>query len=854
MKKVILVDGNNLLFRSYYATAYTGNIMKNSKGMPTNALYGFINMMNKIIVEEKPSYIAVAFDIGTNFRKQKYETYKDGRNATPEDLKLQMPIAKDLLDAMGIPHFELEPYEADDIIGTFARMCEEDSNYDATIISSDKDLLQLLSDVVDMKLLKQKDYIRYNPTSFQEDWGFEPIHIIDYKALAGDPSDNIPGVRGIGDKTAINLLRTYSTIEEIYLHIAEIKGKLKEKLIDDKESAFVSKEIATIYKEVPLQVKLEDIQYKGADFVALNKLYEELEFFSFIKKNVGMSKPKESTISYTFVHHIEDMEALEDDVSIYIECDKENYHEGAIVGVGVCDKNHNYFVSNSMLEELIPLLKTRKVCTFDYKKNYILLKKEGLSISCSFDIMIAAYLLNILMKDDIAYLMNSNQCDIAFYSQSLKTGFKKDDIVAKARFIYDIKRTYEDKLKEEEMETLYYEVEHPLIEVLASMEDNGIRVDASILKAMEIDLDEKIKKLESSIYEYAGEEFNISSPRQLGILLFEKFHLPFAKKTKRGYKTDVAILNKLIQHHPIIPLILEYRNLTKIKSTYLEGLTGFIHEDGKIHTIFKQNLTRTGRLSSVEPNLQNIPARDEEGRKIRKAFLPEYDMFLSADYSQVELRVLAHVSGSKDLQQAFIDDQDIHTKVAADIYDVSMEEVTKDMRRTAKAVIFGIVYGISGFGLGENLEISAKEAKEFINKYYELYPGVKQYMDKIIVDAYRDGYVRTLFNRKRVIEELNNSGYMIRQTGERIALNTPIQGTSADIMKIAMVKIYKEIEKNHLKSKMLLQVHDELIFDVLAEEKEVLEEIVRRNMETCVTLDVPFKVSHDYGSDWYETK
>ena len=854
MKKIVLIDGNNLMFRSYYATAYTGNVMKNSKGFPTNALYGFVGMMNKIIHEEKPEYVAVAFDIGKNFRKQKYETYKDGRSETPEELKMQMPIAREILDGMGIKHFELEPYEADDIIGTFVKMCEEDPEYEALIVSSDKDLLQLISDETQVKLLKQKDYIRYNHKNFVEDWGFEPIRMIDYKALAGDPSDNIPGVKGIGDKTAINLLKQYDTIEDIYEHIDEIKGKMKEKLEADKESAFISKEIATIYRDVPLEVSLDDVVYHGPDFVLLNKLYENLEFYSFIKKNVESSTPIESEIKFINVKTIEDLNNLEDDISLYIECDAENYHDANIVGMSISDSKNNYFVSNTLIDDVLNVIKVKNIATFDQKKNFVLLKKEGLELNVTTDIMIAAYLLNINIKDDIAYLMNNNGCEVNFYSNSLKNGFDKKDIVLKSRFIYDIKDEYLKSLKDEEMLELFNDIEMPLITVLANMEYDGVKVDASILKDMEEEMSTRISGIEQEIYSLVDEEFNISSPKQLGDILFEKLELPGAKKTKTGYKTDVNVLNKLKDSHPVIEKILEYRRLTKIKSTYLEGLSNYIREDGKIHTIYKQNLTRTGRLSSVEPNLQNIPARDEEGRMIRKAFLPSNDIFLSADYSQMELRVLAHVSGSEELQQAFINDEDIHTRVAADIYGVSMEEVTKLQRKTAKAVIFGIVYGISGFGLGENLEISAKEAKEFINKYYELYPGVKNYMDNIVMEAYRDGYVKTLFNRKRVIEELQNKNFMVRQSGERIALNTPIQGTSADIMKIAMVKIFEEMKSKNLKSKMLLQVHDELIFDVIEEEKEVLEELVRRNMETCVKISVPFKVSHDYGADWYLCK
>ena len=854
MKKILLIDGNNLMFRSYYATAYTGNVMKNSKGFPTNALYGFVGMMNKIINEEKPEYVAVAFDVGKNFRKQKYETYKDGRSATPDELKMQMPIAREILNAMGIQYFEMEPYEADDIIGTFAKMCEEDPDYEALIVSSDKDLLQLISDETEVKLLKQKDYIRYNKKNFKEDWGFEPIRMIDYKALAGDSSDNIPGVKGIGDKTAINLLKQYDTIEDIYEHIDEIKGKTKEKLEADRESAFISKEIATIYRDVPLNVNLDDVIYKGTDYVTLNRIYEDLEFYSFMKKNVESSKPVESDIKFINVKSIDDLKSLENNIAIYIECDAENYHDANIIGMSISDSKNNYFVSSDIISEIIDVFKDKNVYTFDQKKNFVLLKKEDLEIFACFDIMIAAYLLNINIKDDIAYLMNNNGCEVNFYSNSLKNGFDKKDIVLKARFIYDIKDSYLKSLKEEEMLELFETIEMPLITVLANMEYDGVKVDFTILKDMEEEMTSRITDMEKEIYSLVGEEFNISSPKQLGIILFEKLELPGSKKTKTGYKTDVSVLQKLVGVHPVVEKILEYRRLSKIKSTYLEGLSNYIREDGKIHTIYKQNLTRTGRLSSVEPNLQNIPAKDEEGRMIRKAFLPCNDLFLSADYSQMELRVLAHVSGSKELQQAFINDEDIHTRVAADIYGVKMEDVTKLQRKTAKAVIFGIVYGISGFGLGENLEISAKEAREFINKYYELYPGVKNYMDNIVMEAYKNGYVKTLFNRKRVIEELSNKNFMVRQSGERIALNTPIQGTSADIMKIAMVKIFDEMNSKKLKSKMLLQVHDELIFDVVEEEKDVLEELVCRNMENCVKLSVPFKVSHDYGKDWYECK
>ncbi|MBE6161560.1 MAG: DNA polymerase I [Firmicutes bacterium] len=855
MKKIILVDGNNLLFRSYYATAYNGNVMKNSKGFPTNALYGLVTMINKIITEEQPEYIAVAFDIGVNFRREKYDFYKDGRAKTPEELKMQMPYSRKILNAMGIKTLELEPYEADDIIGTLASAVEKDKDFIATIVSSDKDLLQLLSDQVDIKLLKQKDYIRYNPKSFFEDYKIKPINMIDLKALAGDSSDNIPGVKGIGEKTAINLLSKYETIENLYEHIDEVKGKTKEKLEIDKESAFMSKEIATIYREVPIDTTLENYKYEKKETNELYEIFEELEFYSFLK-NFKETK-KEVSADYIDIEKIDDIK-LDNEISFYIELDKLNYHDGEILGMSVSSKENNYFIKKELIKEVIPLFKDKILYTFDNKKNIVALNKIGINIpSINYDLLVAASLLDIEFKDDISYLLNNEGIPVRFYSEikdfEVSEELKKE-IVLKSRFILDSRDEFITKLKSEEEYELFKNIEMPLIDVLADMEITGVNVDKKILEEMKEETKNKIDKLTSEIYELAGCEFNISSPKQLGEVLFDKLKLPGGKKGTKSYKTDVKVLHKLMDKHPIIERILIYRNLSKIYSTYLEGLMAYIKDDSKVHTIFKQNFTRTGRLSSIEPNLQNIPARDEEGRKIRKAFYPENDLILSVDYSQIELRLLAHISKSKDLIDAFVNGEDIHTKVAADINGVSKEEVTKSMRSAAKAVIFGIVYGISGFGLGESLEIRAVEAKKFIDKYYELYPGVKKYMDDIVKFAYENGYVRTLFNRKRVIDELSSSNYMVRQTGERIALNTPIQGTSADIIKKAMVEVYKKFKDNNIKTKMIIQVHDELIFDVVKEEKELVESIVKDTMENVIKLSVPLKVSTDYGINWYDAK
>ena len=856
MKKIILIDGNNLIFRSYYATAYSGNLLKNSKGMPTNALYGFVNMINKIIADENPTYMAVAFDIGKNFRKEKYNFYKEGRKKTPDELHMQEPYARRLLHAMGIPYFELCPYEADDIIGTLANMVMEDKSFVGTIISSDRDLLQLISPEVEMKLLKQKDFIRYNKETFTLDYGIDPIKIIDLKALAGDASDNIPGVKGIGEKTALNLLQTYGSLEGIYENIDKIKGKTKEKLLTDKDNAFMSKEIATIYKEVPLAINsLEDLKIGTSNEEELRSLYEDLEFYSLLK---GVKKTSEmAPHEYAAISSISEIEDA-DEYAFYLELDDYNYHTGNILGMSISTKNKNYFVRNELIKDALDYLDGKVLYTYDLKKNIVALEKMG--ITCPIintDLMILYALLEDTSKDDIAYYMTNKGYEITFLDTLYK---KKDfsslekDITLKSSFIFAMRDEAILTLKRDDMYELFMSIEMPLARVLAKMEMTGVKVDLSVLENMGVTYKERLDSITREIYELAGKTFNIASPKQLGEVLFIDLGLPGGKKTQKGYKTDVKVLHKLRGKHPIIDKILEYRNISKIYSTYIEGLEAYILSDGKIHTIFKQNYARTGRLSSTEPNLQNIPVRDDEGKKIRQAFLPSNDLFLSADYSQIELRILAHISGSKELQEAFINDADIHTKVASDIYGVSEDMVSKKMRSTAKAVIFGIVYGISGYGLGENLEISPKEAKEFISKYYELYPGVKKYMDEIVVEAKEEGSVRTLFNRRRTIPELDSTEYMVRQMGERIALNTPIQGTCADIIKKAMVEIDKEFKEKNIQSKMILQVHDELIFDVIESEKKIVEEIVKRVMTSTISLAVPLKVSADYGKNWYDIK
>ena len=853
MKKVVLVDGNNLMFRSYYATLYSGSIMTNKEGFPTNALYGFVNMMNKIIHEEHPEYIAVAFDIGKTFRHEKYDYYKGKRDETPDDLKKQFPIAKKILSAMGIKYFELEGYEADDIIGTFSKQITELEEFVGVIISSDKDLLQLITDDVEVKLLKPKDYIRMNKEVFFNTYGLEPIKMIDLKSLMGDASDNIPGVKGIGEKTALKLLQEYGSLDGVYENIDNIKGATQTKLITDKENAYMSYDVATIYKEVPIDTNLENLKYQKEDTEELINIYNDLEFYSFLKKTSIKTETKE--VNYQVIKDLSTIK-LSSDVSLNLDLDNDNYHLANIIGLSIYNDNTSIYIKGEDLTNT-DFLKGINVYTYNYKKLYSSLKRRNLYIPlCTFDTMLAGYLLNYTVKEDVAYLANSldYEMPISDKKEELSEEETIKRSIDKAMFVHNTYTSLKDKMIENEVIDLYNNIEIPLSTVLAKMELNGISVDSKILEDMKEEIKNQIETISKEIYKQAGTEFNISSPKQLGEILFEKLNLPHGKKNKTGYATDANTLGKLIDY-PIVRLILEYRLLNKIYTTYLEGILNSISEDGKIHTIYTQALTRTGRLSSIEPNLQNIPVRNELGRLIRKAFVPESEsLIMSSDYSQIELRIFAHLSEEKQLMDAFNHHIDIHTKTAMDIFKVNESDVTKNMRRQAKAVNFGILYGISPYGLAEDLGISPKEAKKFIETYFETYPGIKDYMNRIIAKAYAEGHVKTIMNRTRTIEELSSSNYMQRSMGERMALNTPIQGSSADILKKAMIEIDNAFIKNNLKSTMLLQVHDELIFNVVKEEKELVKELVKEIMENTIKLNVPLEVDIQFGINWYEAK
>ena len=854
MEKVVLIDGNNLIFRSYYATAYRGELLTNSKGLPTNAIYAYVQMLIKIIAEEKPTHIMVAFDKGKTFRHESYDDYKGGRNETPSELKQQIPYAKQITRAMGITVEELENYEADDIIGTYSKKIETE----VLLVSSDRDLLQLISPNVKMKLLKMKDFIYYDEKSFYEDYGIKPIEVIDLKALMGDSSDNIKGVTGIGEKTALKLIKEYHTIDNLYKNIDNLKGKIKENLLNDKESAYKSLELATIYLNVPIEVNLEKIVYKGSNEEELNSLLKELEFTSLFNK-MKMKKNEEKLK----IEIIEDANfSLNEDYSLYLLSSNLSYFKSKTLGVAISTKDKNYFIKTEYFNDKIFNNNFNKY-TYDVKRVDVALSLLNFNNNINFDNYIAYYLLNEKITEDIAFIMNNKGYDIKLNEDI----FKKDKILIeeenlindackKARFIYEEKNRLIEEIDKNDLHYLYYDIELKLALILANMEKEGILVDKSYLDNLEIEIRAKLKDLEEKIYAISEEEFNISSPKQLGVILFEKLNIPYPKKSKNSnYSTDKEVLDKIRIFNPIVSLVEEYRMLSKLNSNYVVGLKEQIMSDNKIHTIYNQCLTRTGRLSSKDPNLQNIPNHDEYGRLIRKCFISQEGYtFLSSDYSQIELRLFAEFSNVDSLKEAFINNEDIHRFTAAKIFNKDIKDVTKEERSKAKAVNFGIIYGISSFGLANDLSINVNDAKDFIDKYMEKFHGIKEYMKKEVEDAKKLGYVKTIMNRKRLIDEIKSSNYMIRMQGERMALNTPIQGSGSDILKKAMIDIDTEFKNKNIKSKMLLQIHDELVFEVKEEEIKIVKEIVKEKMENAFKLSVPLIVDINLGKDLYEAK
>ncbi|WP_421380409.1 DNA polymerase I [Bacillus salacetis] len=873
-KKLVLIDGNSIAYRAFFALP----LLNNDKGVHTNAVYGFTTMLQKIISDEKPTHILVAFDAGkTTFRHKTFGDYKGGRQKTPPELSEQFPYIRELLDAYQIPRYELENYEADDIIGTLSLQAEKDG-YEVKIISGDKDLTQLSSETTTVGITRKgiTDIEMYTPEHIMEKWEITPDRIIDMKGLMGDSSDNIPGVPGVGEKTAIKLLKQFGTIEKLLESIEEVSGKkLKEKLEEHKDQAVMSKELATILREAPIEVSLEDLNYEGSDDPKLKAFFKELGFNSLLEKMGETVEEAEDLqdVSYEILTEVKD-EHLKDDSSLYIEVMEDNYFNGEIVGISMRNKSGNYFFtldtaleSNAFKEWTAD--ESIKKSVYDAKRSIVSLRRQGVELNgVDFDLLIASYILNPAESaDDFASVAKRHgasaiESDEAVYGKGAKRKVPEEEKLAehlarKANVVYELKSTCEEALKENDQYQLFTDLELPLAIILADMEYTGVAVDVERLKEMKKELADRLDEMEKKIYELAGEKFNINSPKQLGVILFEKLELPVIKKTKTGYSTSADVLEKLQSKHEIVVHILHYRQLGKLQSTYIEGLLKVIHEDNnKVHTRFNQALTQTGRLSSTDPNLQNIPIRLEEGRKIRQAFVPsekEWLMF-AADYSQIELRVLAHIAGDEKLIEAFNEGMDIHTKTAMDVFHVEADDVTSNMRRHAKAVNFGIVYGISDFGLSQSLGITRKEAGEFIQRYLDSYPGVKEYMDDIIGEAKQKGFVKTLLHRRRYIPEITSRNFNVRSFAERTAMNTPIQGSAADIIKKAMIDMAERLEKENLQARLLLQVHDELIFEAPEDEIERLKEIVPEVMENAVELAVPLKVDYSYGPTWYDAK
>ena len=879
MDKIILLDGNSLSYRAYYAMP----ALKNKKGLYTNSVYGFTLMLEKILEDTKPKYALVAFDKGKEtFRHKSYEAYKGTRDKTPTELVEQFGYVRELLDSFGIKYEEHLDYEADDIIGSYAKIAEK-AGLEVIIVSGDKDLTQLASDNITVYYTKRGvteiDY--YTPEFINEKYGLTPQQIIDMKGLMGDKSDNIPGIPGVGEKTAIKLLAEYETVENVLENIDNISGKkLKERLTEGKEDAILSKKLATIFTDVPVDNKIEDLTFKE-NREKKKELFEKLEFVSFLRKlsqeksveDSSETETEEEKIKKDIEIQIADKDTKLDfkNSSLHIECYTEDYQNSDVLGVSVYVGDTAYIFSEENFFDnkyAIEYLQSQEEKTvYDIKKIIYIAKKNNKEINGDvFDIKIANYLIDVTSKSEIDkivfnYLGEIISSNEEIYGKGAKRSLPTQEVlnsyIAKiAASILEVKPLMIKRLEEENMLDLYKNIEIKVARVLANMEFEGIHVSKKALDEMSHEFDERIKVLEGSIYTLAGSEFNIASPKQLGVVLFEDLGLPVVKKTKTGYSTAVEVLEQLQYKHDIIPLIMEYRTLTKLNSTYAKGLVKDITREGKIHTRYEQTLTQTGRLSSVNPNLQNIPTRIEEGKKIRKAFIPASNdrVILSIDYSQIELRVLAHIAQDKGMIDAFKHDVDIHTKTASDVNGVPLDEVTPTMRREAKAVNFGIVYGISDFGLSNNLGITRKRAKEFIEKYLETFKGVDKYMTDIVEFAKEHGYVETLYNRRRSLPEINAKNKIIANLNARIAMNTPIQGTAADIIKIAMISAYNYIEESKVDAKLLLQVHDELIFDV---SKDILEEFTDKMvaiMEEAANLDVKLKAEASSGPSWYEAK
>lgn len=880
MSKVLLIDGNSLMFRAYYATAYTGNLMQNKNGLYTNAIFGFCNMIHKLVNEDFDK-VFVAFDAGKQtFRHKQFDEYKGGRKPMPSEFKVQIPYIKQYLDIMNIKHFECLDYEADDLVAAYAVLSNE-QGHDVKVVSGDKDLLQLAKGNITVALTKKgitelDEYTEYN---FKEKMGFESYQVPDYKGLVGDSSDNLPGIKGIGEKTALKLLEQYDTLENIINSVNELKGKVQSSILENQEMGLTCKKLATLKSDFEVPYSLEEISKQSPNYEELVSFFKTLEFNSFLKKiekdiannnkNDKKELIEEEIISVTIADKDYDFSNIKDSY-IILETVKENYYNDEFIGLGILSEelkikvfiSYETIKENKSIKQYLEGIYNKK--TFDYKRLYVSLKRMDIEINnVTFDAMLATYLINPSyvnedIKINLEHFINTNlNYDESVYGKGAKTIIPELDIVAshsikKAMALRNSVDEIMKNIKEYDQEQLL-EIELKLSTILGNMEINGLKVDATVLKQIGEELSLKQKEVERKIYDIAGVEFNINSVKQLGEILFEKLSLPSGKKTKTGYSTNVEILEKLAPNFEIARLVLDYRAVSKIISTYVNGLFELMNENDFVHPLYKQALTQTGRLSSVNPNIQNMPIRTEMGQVIRKAFISRFEngKIMSSDYSQIELRVLAHMSNDEPMINSFNSSEDFHTNTASWLYEVNPKDVTKDMRRTAKAINFGIVYGMSAWGLSESINITPFEANMYIMKYFTTHHKVREFLDQIIIDAKNNGYTKTLYNRLRYIPELLSSNKNLASFGERTAMNAPIQGTAADIIKMAMVKVVDAMKG--MNSVLIAQVHDELLFDVYPGEEEQLQKVVKEAMESVVELKVPLLVECGIGNNWLES-
>ena len=874
MKRMILIDGNSLMYRAYYGMAAGGAPTANSKGLYTNAIYAFARMINHVIKLSNYDNILVAFDAGKKTLRHEWMTdYKAGRAPMPDEFRMQIAYIKQFLDIMRIKQYEQDLYEADDIIGTMSKKAE-DAGYHVDVFSSDKDLLQLISDNVTVHLNKKgmTELEDYTPEVFYERYQINYNQFIDLKAMMGDKSDNLPGIPGVGEKKAVALLQQYGTLDSIIEHKDEIKGALGKNVQENYESAKLCQKMATIIRDFPINLTLEDTIKQEPDKEKLIAFYKELEFKSLLK-DIEVEAPK--IIDDNSFNVVTNPTVLDDillpNSALIFETFEYNYHRCPILAIGIKNGKGTFIIPPDMMFNNMSLMmylsdENIKKSIYDYKRAFVLCKRLGIDLrGIDFDLLLATYILNSTgNQEEFKYIASYYNYDDVYYDEEVYgKGVKKaipeinllySHIAKKANALFELKNTSIEKLKEKNQLHLLTDIEIPLSKVLGKMEFNGIKVDKVELNRQKEELEIAINDLEKKIINLAGHEFNIASPKQLGTVLFEELAIPYPKKKGNSYSTDIDVLNAIKMANPIVDLIIEYRAKTKLYSTYVIGINDAIYPDGKVHTIFQQALTATGRLSSIDPNLQNIPIRTPDGHLIRKMFVPEKEgnKLYSSDYSQIELRVLAHMANVAKLKEAFINGEDIHTKTAKEVF--KKTEITPLDRRHAKAVNFGIVYGISAFGLAQDLGISNYEASEFIKKYYEAYPEIQSFMDKTIEECKEKGYVSTMENRIRYIPEINSKIYMQREFAKRVAMNTPIQGSAADIIKIAMINVDNEIERQGLKSKMIVQVHDELVFEVEAGEEEKLQQIVKDKMQSAYKMNVPLVVDDSFGNNWYEVK